>query len=158
MLGMIAGIDLHRTRQLTQTVRSTGLIAKILITLQQFRQAFRILSAFLQARDFPLQHNTLTRRNRKIPGRTITFTIAALNALINEMKELQMEHFSVMNKGFISQNDLPSSLIEKTDKCLNDIMMYDLSKISDDKREIFLDGMFNLLFFSRVATKDNRFS
>jgi DNA excision repair protein ERCC-2 len=83
----------------------------------------------------------------------------SVNALINEMKELQMEHFSVMNKGFISQNDLPSSLIEKTDKCLNDIMMYDLSKISDDKREIFLDGMFNLLFFSRVAQYyDKRFT
>jgi len=83
----------------------------------------------------------------------------SVNTLLNEMKELENEHFSDINEGFISQEDLPSNLIEKVNKCLNDIMMYDLSRIPEDKREGFLDGMFNLLYFARVADfYDKRFT
>ena len=83
----------------------------------------------------------------------------SVNALINEMKELQAEHFSTMNQGFISQAELPLVLTDRANRCVNDIMMYDLSKIPDDKRESFLEGMFNILFFSRVAQMyDRRFT
>jgi len=81
-----------------------------------------------------------------------------VNAVIAMMNSLKKDHFENMNEGFIYQEQLPDNLVEEVNKCLNSIMMYDFKKIPEDKREDFLDGLFNLLYFARVADfYDKRF-
>lgn len=81
-----------------------------------------------------------------------------VNAVIAVMNSLKKEHFENMNEGFIYQEQYPDNLVEEVNKCLNSIMMYDFKKIPEDKREDFLDGLFNLLYFARVADfYDKRF-
>ena len=81
-----------------------------------------------------------------------------VNAVIAVMNSLKKEHFENMNEGFIYQEQYPDNLVEEVNKCLNSIMMYDFKKIPEDKREDFLDGLFNFLYFARVADfYDKRF-
>ncbi len=83
----------------------------------------------------------------------------SVNQLLHAMKISQREHFENMNEGFVALENPPLFLLEYVDTCINDIMLYDLNKIPDDKKEAFKDGMFNLIFFSKIASfYDSRYS